>query len=284
MTIFLTGATGYIGSVITEHLLAAGHRVTGLARSEKSAAALAALGAEPVPGSLEDCTAIARAARAADGVIHAAAELSPEGPRLDRIAVEAIAAALVNTGKPFVYTSGVWVMGNTGGHMADEETPVNPVPLVAWRAAHERIVLDASGLRGIVIRPAMVYGRGNGFLGQIFQPDERGVAHYVGTGENRWSFVDVDDLAELYRLALNAPASSVYFAAAGPALAVPIVAQAASRGAPLESLPLEEARRRMGPLADALALDCMVTARKAIEELAWKPAAPPVLEALAHRG
>lgn len=284
MRIFVTGASGYIGAAVTEKLIAAGHTVAGLARSEASAQALRKLGAEVLRGSMEDPAAITAAARDADAAIHLASAASPEAPRLDRMAVDAILAGLGRTGKPFVYTSGVWVMGNTGGHVADETTPVNPVSLVAWRPAHEQLVLHAPGVRGIVIRPAMVYGRGSGFVGRLFQPDERGVVHYVGTGENRWSFVHVDDLADLYVLALNAPAGSLYFAASGPAVAVPVVAQAAAHGAPVEGIPIEEARAKMGPFADALALDCMVTARKAIEGLGWKPSARPVLEEIAQRG
>jgi nucleoside-diphosphate-sugar epimerase len=283
MRIFVTGATGYIGSAVTEKLVAAGHRVAGLARSDTAARALERLGAEAIPGSLEEPAAISAAAGAADAAIHLASANSPEAPRLDRAAVDAILAALAGSGKPFLYTSGVWVMGNTGGYVADETTPVNPVPLVAWRPQHEQLVLHAAGVRGIVIRPGMVYGRGSGFLGQLFRPDEHGVVHYVGTGENRWSFVHVDDLADLYVLALNAPAGSVYFAAAGPAVAVPMVAQAAAQGAPVEGIPLATARQTMGGFADALALDCMVTARKAIEELGWKPAARPVLEELGQQ-
>jgi nucleoside-diphosphate-sugar epimerase len=282
MRIFATGATGYIGSAVTEKLIAAGHRVIGLARSDASARALERLGAEAVRGSLEDAGTISDAAGAADAAIHMAAA-SDDGPRLDRLAVDAILCALAGSGKPFLYTSGVWVMGSTGGHVADETTPVNPTPLVAWRPPHEQLVLHAEGVRGIVIRPGMVYGRGGGLVGQLFRPDERGVVHYIGEGDNRWSFVHVEDLADLYVLALNAPAGSVYFAVAGPAVAVPLVAEAAAHGAPVEGIPLDAARVTMGAFADALALDCMVTAHKAITELGWKPNAPTVLEEFAQQ-
>jgi nucleoside-diphosphate-sugar epimerase len=282
MRVFVTGATGYIGAAVTEKLIAAGHSVAGLARSEASAHALERLGATPVSGGLEDLPSVSAAVREADAAIHLAFASSADAPRLDRLAVDAILSALAGSGKPFLYTSGVWVMGNTGGHVADETTPVNPVALVQWRPPHEQLVLRAKGVRGIVIRPGMVYGRGGGLVGQLFRPDEQGVVHYVGTGENRWSFVHVEDLADLYLLALRAPAGSLYFAVAGPAVPVPIVAQAAAHGAQVEAIPLEVARRSMGGFADALALDCMVTARKAIEELGWKPIARPVLEDLAQ--
>jgi nucleoside-diphosphate-sugar epimerase len=283
MRVFLTGATGYIGAAVTEKLIAAGHHVAGLARSEASARALERLGAEAARGGLEDPPVISAAARAADAVIHLAFAPSADAPRLDRLAVDTILSALAGSGKPFLYTSGVWVMGNTGGHVADEATPVNPTALVAWRPPHEQLVLNAKGVRGIVIRPGMVYGRGGGLVGRLFRPDECGVVHYIGTGENRWSFIHVDDLADLYVLALQAPAGSLYFAVAGPAVAISVVAQAAAHGAPVEGIPLEVARQSMGEVADALALDCMVSARKAMAELGWKPGARPVLEEFAQQ-
>lgn len=274
MRIFLTGATGYIGSVVTEKLLAAGHRVAGLARSDESARKLEAAGAEAVRGNLDDPAAIERGAASADAAIHLAMDFSADAPRLDRTAIDAILGGLGAAAKPFLYTSGVWVMGSTGGHVVDETAPLNPVPLVAWRPAHEEIVRDAKGVRGVVIRPAMVFGRGGGFVASLFHPGERGVVNYVGTGENRWSMVHVDDLADLYLRALDAPAGSLYFAAAGPAVPVPVVAQAFAGGAPLHALSLEDARRKMGPLADALAIDCMVTGLKAMRELGWNPRHP----------
>lgn len=274
MRIFLTGATGFIGSVVTEKLLAAGHDVAGLARSDESARRLESAGAQAVRGSLDDSDSIARGAAAADGAIHLAMDFSADAPRLDRNAIDAILRGLDGGGKPFVYTSGVWVMGSTGGHVVDETAPLNPVSLVTWRPAHEEIVRQAKGARGVVIRPAMVVGRGGGFVASLFRPDARGVVTYVGTGENRWSTVHVDDLADLYVLALGAPAGSLYFAATGPATPVPVIAQAFAGGAPLEALSVEDARRTMGPLADALAIDCMVTGLKAVRELGWAPSRP----------
>jgi nucleoside-diphosphate-sugar epimerase len=274
MRIFMTGATGYIGSVVTEKLIAAGHRVVGLARSEEAAGRLRAAGTEAVRGSLDDGEAIARGAASADGAIHLAMDFSADPPKFDAIAVDAIVRGLGSGDKPFVYTSGVWVMGSTGGHVVDEEAPVNPVPLVAWRPAHEDQVRKAAGVRGIVIRPAMVFGRGGGFVASLFRPNAAGVVTYVGTGENRWSTVHVDDLADLYVRALEAPGGSLYFAATGPAVPVPMVAQAFAGGAKLQAVPLEEARRTMGPLADALAIDCMVTGLKAMRELGWTPSRP----------
>jgi nucleoside-diphosphate-sugar epimerase len=276
MKIFVTGATGYIGSVVTEKLLAAGHTVAGLVRSDASAQKLSTLGGEPVRGSLRDVAVIETAARASDAVIHLGMEFSADAPALDRGVVEAILAGVGS--KPFVYTSGIWVVGASNGRVVDETTPLHPTPLVAWRPAHENRVLEAGG---IVIRPAMVYGRTGGIIGSFVAAAKSGVVQFVGTGENRWPLVHVDDLADLYVLALGAAPGSLYFASNGPSIPVRQIAQLAARQARLEAIPLEEARKTMGPLADALALDQLISARKAVEELGWAPKGKPVSEELA---
>ena len=281
MNLFLTGATGYIGSAVTERLIAAGHAVAGLARSDASARKLERAGASAVRGDLRDVAVIEAAARQSDGVIHLAMEFNGDAPLLDRSAVEAILAGLRRSGKPFLYTSGIWVMGNTGGQVVDETTPVNPTPLVAWRPAHEKLVLGAEFVRGIVIRPAMVYGRGGGFVASFMQAAKKGVVQFVGAGENRWPFVHVDDLADLYVRALHAAPGSLYFATAGPSVPVRQVAERAAHGARVEAMPVDEARKTMGALAEALTLDQLVSARKAERELGWMPRGKPVLEELA---
>jgi len=279
MNVFVTGASGYIGAVVTEKLAAAGHRVTGLARSDASAAKLSAMAAQAVRGDLRDGAVIAEAAARAGAVIHLAMEMTMEAPKLDAGVLDAVLAALRGSGKPFIYTSGIWVMGSTGGKVVDESSPVNPTPLVAWRPAHEQRVLQADGMKGIVIRPAMVYGRGGGIAGGFAaSAREKGVVQVVGTGENRWPFVHVDRLADLYVLALQSAGGSLYFAAWGPSIPVREVAAVAGQGARVETVPLESARLAMGPLADALTLDQLVSGEKAIRELGWKPQAASVLE------
>jgi nucleoside-diphosphate-sugar epimerase len=282
MKIFITGATGYIGTVVTEKLRAAGHSVRALARSDEAARKLAGLGAEAVRGNLRDTGAITDAAAEADATIHLAMEPSADAPKLDRGVIDAVLLGVGESGKRFLYTSGVWVMGNTGGRAADESTPVNPTPMVAWRPEHENLVLHAKGSQGIVIRPAMVYGRGGGFAGGFARAArQEGVVRYVGSGDNRWPFVHVDDVADFYVLALQARGGSLYFLSAGPSVAVKEVAQAAARGAKVESIPLEEARNSMGIMADALVLDQLVSSRKATRELGWTPRGKPVLDELA---
>lgn len=288
MKLFVTGATGYIGSAVVEKLLAAEHEVTGLARSEEAARKLAAAGAHSWPGDLHDAESLARAAREAEGVIHIASTGKPDAPQADAEAVAAILDALEGTAKPFIYTSGVWVLGNTNDNVADEETQLDPTPLVAWRPAIEQRVLDAAerGVRSIVLRPGMVYGRGGGSVGEMVQEGrEKGIVHFVGTGENRWTLIHVDDLADLYVKALElAPAGTMLLVAEGESLRVREIAEAASRAAGqaghVESWPLEQARERLGGYADALVLDQQISAAKAKQLLDWKPKAPSLLEEL----
>jgi nucleoside-diphosphate-sugar epimerase len=286
MNIFVTGATGYIGSAVVEHLIKRGHSVSGLVRSEESARKLEDLGASPVRGDLTETDTITEAARAAGGVIHTASTNNADAPKADRKAVNAILSALEGTKKPFIYTSGIWVVGNTGDRVADESTELNPTPLARWRAETEREILEAAkrGVRVIVIRPAVVYGRCGGLIASFTKSaKENGAAKFIGDGDNRWPLVHVDDLAELYSLALEkAEPGSLFFAAHGPSIRVSKIAEAASRAAGAqgrtESWPLEDARNKLGAYADALALDQQVSAARAIRDLNWNPSAPSLLE------
>jgi nucleoside-diphosphate-sugar epimerase len=288
MEVFLTGATGYIGSAVAEALQKAGHKVTGLARTPEKAERLEARGMRTIIGDLLKPEALAAQARAAEGVIHTANTNDANSAQADAAIVRAFLKALEGTGKPFVYTSGIWVLGSTGDKVADENSPLNPTPLVAHRAAIEQEVLGykGRGVRTVVIRPALVYGRGGSIPKMIAQSArETGAARYVGDGQNRWAFVDVGDLALLYVLALEKAApGSLYNAAHGPSFRVHEVAEAASIGAGAKgktlAWPLEEARKTMGGFADALVLDQQVSGEKARRELGWSPGAASVLDDL----
>ena len=288
MEIFLTGATGYIGSAVREALQKAGHKVTGLARTAEKAKQLESRGARASLGDLLEPETLMAPARAAGGVIHTANTNDANSAKADRAGVRAILNALEGTGKPFIYTSGVWVLGSTGDKIADEQAPLNPATLVAQRPAVEQEVLgyQGRGVRTIVIRPALVYGRGGSIPKMLVQSArESGATRYVGGGQNRWPFVDVDDLAELYVLALErAAAGSLYHAAHGPSYRVLEVAEAASMGGGAngrtQAVPLDEARKTMGAFADALILDQQVSGEKAKKELAWSPRAASVLDDL----
>jgi len=286
MKVFLTGATGYIGTVVAERLRAAGQQLSGLARSDQAAARLEAAGVTPVRGDFTNPAAVASGARSANAVISMATTYDP---KVDAPAVDAILDALAGTNKPFIYTSGIWVNGDTGGIIVDETTPTEPIELVAWRKLVEDRVLEAAkrGVRSIVIRPAIVYGRGGGIpAGFRDSARKEGAARFVGTGENRWPMVHIDDLADLYLLALErAPAGTLLLAASGPAHPVKELAAAASRGAGgggnTAEWAIEDAREELGgAYADALTLDQQASSRRAQELLGWRPHRPGPIEDL----
>ena len=280
MRIFITGGTGYIGSAIVRALVEAGHSVTGLVRSPEKEAALRGLGATPVCGDLKEPSAYMDVAAEHDAAIHAAFEYGDRGADVDRMAVETLlAAASAGAGpRSVVYTSGVWVLGNTGERLADEDaSTAGAAPIVAWRPTHERLVLEAAGgqLATAVVRPGMVYGGKGGQVVAFFSSaTKEGAATYVGSGTNRWSLVHRDDLAQLYRLVVEKRARGIFHGVDGAPVTVADAARAASqvagKGGATRSTPLEEARKQMGPMANALCLDQIVGARRSAE-FGWKP-------------
>jgi nucleoside-diphosphate-sugar epimerase len=241
----------------------------------------------PVRGDFTEPASVAAAARNADGVIGLATAYDPA---VDGPAVDAILEALAGSNKPFIYTSGIWSHGDTGGRVVDETAPARPPALVAWRqGVEERVIAAAAqGIRTIVIRPAIVYGRGGGIpAGFGESARKQGAAQFVGSGENRWPFVQVDDLADLYLLALEkAPPGTLLLAVSGPAHKVRDVAVAASRGAgadgKVRAWPLQDARKELGPYADALVLDQQASGKRAEQLLGWHPHREGVLEDLEH--
>lgn len=288
MDVLVTGATGYIGSAIAQVLQTAGHTVTGLARSEAATQKLETLGVRPLPGDLHQPQTLAQAAQHADAVIHAASTGDEQMANTERLAVNAFLDNLVGTGKPFIYTTGTWLLGNPGDRLADETSPLDPTPLIAWRAELEAQVLAACDrqIRTIVIRPALVYGRGGGIVAMLVESGRQyGVVQFVGSGDNRWTLVHVDDLARCYVAALEqASAGSLFIAADRQVITLREIAEAASQAANipgrLQAWPLDEARLAMGSFADALALDQQVSGEKARTTLGWQPQAISLLNDL----
>ena len=284
MTVFITGSTGFIGSVVAATLHRHGYDVLALARSHASASRLKTKGYRVLRGDLTDTAILADGARQADGVIHLGLRNEGDIAGTDAADVRAMLAAIAGTTKPFIYTSGVWVLGATTGAPADEGAPLAPIPLIAWRGEVEPVVLGADA-RGVVLRPGVVHGRGGGIPAMFTASGRgRGAVRLVEPGTQRWPFVHVDDLADLYMRALDAPGGTVLHGISEPAVRVRDVAEAASHaaGVPgrIEPWSLADARTELGAFADALALDQHVESTIAQRVLGWEPQRPGILEEL----
>jgi len=280
--IFLTGATGYVGSTVLDALLRGSHDVTALVRDPEKAERVSLRGVHPIVGELSVPSSYADAAETCDAIIHTAYESSKRGPEVDRQAVEVLLGAAIRKSAKghsvsFVYTSGVWVLGNTSGQ-ATEDAHVQPTQLVAWRPEHEQFVLDAGRgrtLRTAVVRPGIVYGGGRGIVADLLKDAANGLVRVIGDGQNHWACVYDRDLADLYlRVATNPEASGVFHANDEADERVMDIVEAVARHAKMEPdvrhVPIEEARTKMGPLADALVLNQIVRGPRS-RALGWTP-------------
>lgn len=290
MRVFVTGATGYIGTAVVKALIKAGHQVTGLVRSGERAIELEFLGATPLRGNLKNTASYRNAAAEHDCILHLGFEYGSEGVAADRNAVETLVEAACASERPrsLIYTSGVLCLGDTGDKPADEDAPVNAIPLVAWRPAHEKLMLDAATneLTTAVIRPGFVYGGTKGLIAGYFESATRdGAAAYIGDGQNRMSLVHRDDIAGLYRLVVEKRARGVFHGVDGAAPRIVELATAASeaagKGGSTRSISREQARETMGPFADALCTHQVIVGKRSAE-LGWKPAHECALDAMAE--
>jgi nucleoside-diphosphate-sugar epimerase len=288
MRVFLTGGSGYIGTATLRVLVREGHDVTALARSERSADALAALGAVPVRGDLTDPAVLREAARAADGVIHLGVHPGPGTPDIDLSAALAMLDGLDGRGA-YVHTGGLWVYGDTDG-VVDEDAPQRPPRITAWRRANEQRVLAAAeqGGRPVLVMPGLVHGHGQGLVETFFTAPARaaGAVPQIGDGANHWAVVHVDDIAELYVLALGAESGAVYAGASEeqPTLAEIVASVGRAAGCPgsVERLTPAQAERRMGAIAEPFGFDQRISAARARRDLGWIPTRQDVLKDLAE--
>jgi nucleoside-diphosphate-sugar epimerase len=281
MRIFLTGATGYIGSAVLDALLRAGHSVTALVRDPEKAERVALRGVQPVIGELAKARSYAEAAAASDVLVHTARQPAKSGVAVDRQTIDTLidaATRRIESGakSAIVYTSGSWVLGNTQG-AANEDAPLSPTPLVAWRPEHEQLVLDAQtrGVRVAIIRPGIVYGGARGIIGDLLKDAFNGLVRVVGDGQNHWPCVYDRDLADLYARVVASPDASGVFHANDEADErvddiVEAIAAHAKMRPDVRHVPIREARAKMGPYADALALDQIVRSPRA-RALGWAP-------------
>ncbi len=282
MRIFVTGGSGYIGNAVVAALRRAGHTVTALVRTPEKAKWVERFGAKAVEGDIKKPGPLIPLIAEVDAVVHTAAEMSSDGGKIDQQWVSAVLDPLTQSkGRSrFIYTSGVWVLGDTGGRIADETASTEKAsPIVAWRPPVEQMVLESAG-RGVtpcIIRPGLVYGGSSGILAMLMGSAEKEKAvRIVGEGRNHWTLIHVDDLADLYvRCVERAPAGQVFNATDGSRLTLRAIAEALSTAAgcygKVLTTPLEEARKQMGPFADALALDQIVISPLAQQLLGWEP-------------
>jgi nucleoside-diphosphate-sugar epimerase len=274
MRIFLTGGSGYIGSAVLDAFARAGHQVDALVRNSEKAARVQARGGHPILGDLSKPASYADAVAAADGVVHAAFEQSASGPQIDSMVLDVILAPPKRRKRFVVYTSGVWVLGNCASP-ADETAALNPPEFLAWRPVHEQRVLEAKGLRTVVVRPGIVYGSSRGIVGDLFKDAANSLVRVIGGGENHWPLVHDRDLADLYlRLATQDDASGLFHANdEGDECVndlVEAIAGHAKTKPSIRHMPLAEARKKIGPFADALVLDQVVRSPRA-RALGWNP-------------
>jgi nucleoside-diphosphate-sugar epimerase len=289
LNVFLTGATGFIGSRLIPELLEGGHQVLGLTRSDEGARALLAAGAQPHPGDLVDLDSLRRGAAQADAVIHCAFDHDFSNYlancEKDKAAIAALGSALIGTSRPLVITSAT-ALGSSGpGRLASEEVfdQTHPIPRVASELGGAALV--EQGVNVSVVRLPQVHDTvQQGLvtpLAALFR--EKGVSAYLGDGSHRWSATHVDDAVKVYRLALEkATPGARYHAVAEEGVSMREVAEALGRGlkVPVKSLPPEQAVDFFGWLAIFASLDMAASSELTRELLGWNPTGPGLLEDL----
>jgi nucleoside-diphosphate-sugar epimerase len=300
MHVFVTGASGWIGSAVVPELIGAGHRVTGLARSDASATALTAAGAQVHRGTLDDLDSLRTAAAASDGVIHLAFkhDIAFTGDfqgaaDADRRAVETFGEALAGSGRPFVIASGI--LGLAPGRVATERDGRSPGsatvhvgggPQTRLVTAQLTLSLASRDVRSSVMRlPPTVHGEGdNGFMATLAGiARDKGVSGYIGDGASRWPAVHRFDAAHLFRLALEqAPAGSVLHAIADEGVPIRAIAEVIGRHltVPVAAIAPEDAAGHFGWLAPFLAADSPASSTLTRELLGWQPVQPGLIDDL----
>jgi nucleoside-diphosphate-sugar epimerase len=287
MNVFVTGATGFIGSAVVRELLAAGHQVLGLTRSDAGAKSLVGAGAKVHRGDLEDLESLRSGAKLSDGVIHLAFNHDfsnwTANCEMDRRAIEALGSSLADSDRPLVITSGTLMASTPGRPSTEEDAPNSPVPRVASEVT--TMSLASQGVRAAVMRLPQVHDTFKQglvtFLISIAR--EKGVSAFVGDGRNRWAAVHVLDAARLYRLALEkASAGARYHAVGEEGVPLRDIADVIGRGlkVPVVSKSPKEAADHFGFLGHFVSADGPSSSAQTQERLGWRPTGPGLLSDL----
>lgn len=287
MRVFVTGATGFIGSAVVKELIAADHHVLGLCRSEDKAAALAAAGAEVHRGSIEDLNSIKEGAARSDSVIHLAFNHDFSKYKAncedDRRLIEALGSALAGSSRPLIVTSGTGMANTLLGRPATEDGAVVSSDVIPRAASEEAAASLASrGLNVSVMRLPQVHDTvRQGLVSYtIAIAREKGTYAYIGDGQARWPAAHVSDVARLYRLALEkAEPGAKYHAVAEEGVSHRAMAEAVGRrlGIPAKSIPPEEARAYFGWMAEFVAHDRSASSEQTRKKLGWRPTGPGMI-------
>ena len=291
MRVFVTGATGFVGSAVVQELISAGHQVLGLARSEENARLLIAAGAEAHRGDLEDLESLKGGAAASDGVIHTGFVHDftrfKEVCDIDRRAIAALGAELAGSDRPLIITSGIGILNIPGRLATEDDLPSvsSPNPRVASEL--EADAVGALGVRVAVVRlPPSVHGENDhGFVPiLIAMAREKGVSVYRESGANRWPAVHRSDAAKLYRLALENASEGVvrYHAVADEGVRFQAIAESIGKGlgVPAISKSQEQAAEHFSWFAHFAAMDCAASGQQTREKLGWDPIRPGLIEDL----